>query len=217
MRITGLLFDLDGTLINTIPLITQTFQRVFQFFDLPWENGEVLKTIGIPLKEVAEQYLPGRAEEFIEKYSLFQKEKQLDCIKLYPDTIEMLDFFKISGYPSGVVTSKRRASALADMDVTGVNKYIDITITVDDVSRPKPNPEPVVKALQLLNIKPENAIFAGDSWYDIIAGKQAGVTTVGVTWGMATREELEESNAEFVVDSWKDFVRVINSINKGKP
>jgi pyrophosphatase PpaX len=205
------LFDLDGTLIDTIPLITGTFQRVFEHFSLPWNNGEVLKTIGIPLREVARHYLPGRAEEFIEKYTFFQQQKHADSIKRYPGSLETLELIKSGGFYAGVVTSKRRAPALADMELTGLSNYIDAAVTVEDVSMPKPHPEPVLKALALLKTNPERAVFIGDSWYDIRAGKQAGVTTVGVTWGVASREDLVREEPHYIVDAWHELEKVIFS------
>ncbi|MFZ5644774.1 MAG: HAD-IA family hydrolase [Bacillota bacterium] len=212
MAINTYLFDLDGTLIDSIPLITGTFQMVFKHFSLPWDNGEVLKTIGIPLKEVAQRYLPGRSEEFIEKYSLFQKEKHADCIKCYPGSMKMLESIKCGGFNTGVVTSKRRVPALADMELTGLSKYIDTAVTSEDVSKPKPHPEPVLKALELLKARPEGAVFIGDSWYDIMAGKQAGVITVGVTWGIASRGELIKENPDYIVDSWHELGKVLFSL-----
>ncbi|MFZ5652462.1 MAG: HAD-IA family hydrolase [Bacillota bacterium] len=212
MKDKALLFDLDGTLINSIPLITWSFERVFEHFGLPWKNGEVLKTIGIPLREVAERYMPGRAGEFVERYTFYQKEKHSDYIKPYPGATEALEIIKSCGYCSGVVTSKRRSPALSDMEVCGLHRYFDVTVAVEDVSRPKPDPEPVLKALKLLDIQPANAVFVGDSWYDIIAGRKAGVTTVGVTWGMATREELAGIHAEYIVDSWQELISMLKSL-----
>ncbi|MFZ5647283.1 MAG: HAD-IA family hydrolase [Bacillota bacterium] len=214
MKLKALLFDLDGTLINSIPLITWSFQKTFEYFGLPWRNGEVLKTIGIPLREVAERYMPGRAGEFIEKYTLFQREKHMNYIKPYPGTAETMEFIKNCGYCTAVVTSKRKSPALKDLEITGLDKYFDITVAVEDVSRPKPDPEPVLKALALLNIKPGNALFVGDSWYDIMSGRQAGVATVGVTWGMASRGELVEKKAQLVVDSWQELINHLKLIKK---
>lgn len=209
MKFKTVLFDLDGTLINTIPLIRLTFEKVFADFGIPWANGEVLKTIGLPLREVAEQYAPGRVEEFLEQYAAFQSTKHKEYTKLYPGTLETLKLIKMKGFRTGVVTSKRKVPAQTGMALTGIDSYIEIAISVEDVSKPKPNSEPVLKALELLNMQPEDALYVGDSWYDVLAGKQAGVTTVGVTWGMAAREQLEEHNPDYIVDSWDEFLTII--------
>lgn len=208
MKIEAVLFDLDGTLINSIPLIRLTFEKVFADFGIPWGNGEVLKTIGLPLREVARQYAPGRVEEFLDKYAEFQQSRHEEYTKLYPGVIEVLKEIKNTGLRTGVVTSKRRAPALAGMALTGIDRYIEVAVTVEDVTRPKPDPEPVCRALDLLHTRPENAVYTGDSWYDIISGKNAGVTTIGVTWGMATREQLESYGPDFIVDSWEEFMAI---------
>ncbi len=81
----AVLFDLDGTLINTIPLIRLTFEKVFADFGIPWGNGEVLETIGLPLRQIAERYAPGRAEAFLEAYSSFQstKHKESGSVRIW--------------------------------------------------------------------------------------------------------------------------------------
>lgn len=209
MELKTVLFDLDGTLINTIPLIRLSFEKVFADFGIPWENGEVLKTIGLPLREVAAHYAPGRVEEFLQVYTEFQKTKYREFTRIYPGTIETLEVIKKKGCHTGVVTSKRKAPALEGMAITGIDGYVEVAVAVEDVSKPKPAPDPVFKALGLLGAQPENAIYAGDSWYDIQAGKQAGVTTIGVTWGMATREELSDYHPDFIVDSWGEFLTAL--------
>lgn len=213
MTVKAVLFDLDGTLINSIPLIRLTFENVFAELGIPWGRGEVLETIGLPLKKVAEQYAPGRVGEFLERYSEFQKTRHKDYTKLYPGAIESLKEIKTTGFRTGVVTSKRRIPALAGMALTGLDEYIEVTVAVEDVAKPKPNPEPVHRALGLLHIRPENAVYVGDSWYDVMAGKEAGVTTIGVTWGMATKEQLNEHQPHFVVDSWEELLVALNRIN----
>lgn len=208
----AVLFDLDGTLINTIPLIRLTFEKVFADFGIPWGNGEVLETIGLPLRQIAERYAPGRAEAFLEAYSSFQSTKHKELTKAYPGTIRTLQAVKEAGCRIAVVTSKRRNPALDGMALTGIDRYIDVAVTVEDVNLPKPDPEPVMKALKLLDAKPEDAVYIGDSWYDIQAGKQAGVTTVGVTWGMATRAQLSEHIPGCIVDSWDEFLTLLRTL-----
>lgn len=212
MSVKTVLFDLDGTLINSLPLIRLTFKKVFADFGIPWANGEVLKTIGLPLREVAEHYTPGRVEEFLEKYTEYQSTKHKEFTKLYPGTLETLAIIKTTGYRTGVVTSKRKESAAAGMTLTGLNGYVEIAVAVEDAAKPKPNPEPVLKALGLLSTQPEEAVYVGDSWYDVLAGKHAGVTTVGVTWGMATRDQLEEHSPDFIVDTWEEFLATLSGL-----
>ncbi|AZK59117.1 HAD family hydrolase [Candidatus Desulforudis audaxviator] len=206
LTVRAVLFDLDGTLIDTIPLIRWTFERVFADFGLPWENGEVLHTVGLPLREIAARYMPDRADEFMERYAAFQKTRFRELTRAYPGAVETLATIKSAGYRTGVVTSKRREPALASLALTGLDQHIEAVVTADDVTKPKPDPEPVFKALELLHTRPQNAAYIGDSWYDVVAGKQAGVTTVGATWGIASREQLAEHAPDIIVDSWDEFL-----------
>lgn len=209
MKVKAVLFDLDGTLIDSIPLIRLTFEKVFEDFKIPWANGEVLKTIGIPLRQVAEKYAPGRVEEFLEKYSSFQQKKQREFIKLFPGTKEVLKTIKGKGCLMGLVTSKRSSPTMFCLTHTEIKDYFDAVITAEDVNTPKPDGEPVTKALKLLNARPEEAVYVGDSWYDIIAGKKARVLTVGVTWGMATHEQLIEHSPDFIASSWEEMLSIL--------
>lgn len=205
------MFDLDGTLINTIPLIRWTFERVFEHFELPWDP-EVMQTVGLPLREIAARYLPGRAEEFVETYAAIQKTKYREMTTVYPGTRRTLASIRTAGRRTAVVTSKRREPALAGMAITGIDRYIELAVAVEDVTRGKPDPEPVNKALDLLQTRPPEAVYIGDSWYDILAGRQAGVTTVAVTWGMASREQLAEHRPDYIIDSWTDFHAILRQM-----
>ncbi|MDH7478952.1 MAG: HAD-IA family hydrolase [Syntrophomonadaceae bacterium] len=205
MKIRAFIFDLDGTLLDTIPLIRLSFEKVFSELAIPWGHGEVLKTIGLPLQEVARQYAPGRVEEFLRIYSAYQRSRHQELTRLFPGTRETLESLVSSGYRTGVVTSKRRAPAAAGLALTGIDRYIEVTVTVEDIVRPKPDPESVIRALELLNTRPEQAVYVGDSWYDIEAGRRAGVKTIGVTWGMATREELLKAFPDSIIDNWEEL------------
>ncbi|NPV92937.1 MAG: HAD-IA family hydrolase [Firmicutes bacterium] len=210
MRYQAVLFDLDGTLIDTIPLIRFSFEQVFAKLSLPWGNGEVLKTIGLPLREAAERFAPTRVEEFLSLYSMHQQSRHQELTKLFPGAWETLTRLRDRGCLTAVVTSKRRSTALTGLALTGIDGLIQVTVSIDDVTRPKPDAEPVLRALEVLGVKPEDSVYVGDSWYDIISGREAGVTTVGVTWGMASREELDEAGPDFIVSTWDELLAVFS-------
>lgn len=209
LRFRAVLLDLDGTLIDTIPLIRWTFVQVFREFGLPWNDGAVLQTIGLPLREIAARYVPDRPEEFVRRYSAIQKEKHRELTKTYPGAVTALETIRSTGCRTAVVTSKRRIPACEGMKITGIDRFIEVTVAAEDVTRAKPDPEPVYKALDLLRAAPGETVYIGDSWYDIQAGRQAGVTTIGVTWGMATREQLAAHAPDLVVDSWDECLAAL--------
>lgn len=212
MKVKTVLFDLDGTLINTIPLIRWTMQKVFRELELPWGEGEVMQAVGLPLWEIAARYAPEKAEEFVDRYTAVQQARHRELTAVYPGTLETLEAVRAAGCRTGVVTSKRRQPALDGMAFTGIDRHIEVIVAAEDVARTKPDPEPFTRALALLGALPESAVCIGDSWYDIQAGKQAGLTTIGVTWGMATRTQLLDYAPDFVIDSWAEFLAILRGL-----
>jgi len=204
MALKAALFDLDGTLLDSLPLITSTFQKAFKQFNIPWGNGDVVKWIGRPLVEIARHFAGNeRWEEFINLYqSIYAVDH--DCYtRLYPGAIETLAGLKQEEVHLGIVTSKRRPATMRSLEFLRLTDLFNVIITANDVARHKPDPEPVLKALEILDISPDNAVFVGDSPFDIASGKRAGVYTVGVTWGMADSEELKRCKPDELLDDWK--------------
>ncbi|MBO8128643.1 MAG: HAD-IA family hydrolase [Peptococcaceae bacterium] len=209
MALKAVLFDLDGTLLDSIPLIEKTYREVFRQMNLPWNNGAVLKTIGIPLWDACQQFGGARAEELFNRYIEYQRTIHDQYIKVFPETVETLAAIKKWGLKVGVVTSKRREMTERGMRVTGIDHLVDITVTKDDVQAAKPNPEPLLTALDLLGVKAQEAVYVGDSYYDIQAGKAAGITTIGVTWGAVRREDMVPFAPDYLVDSWAELRQLL--------
>ena len=210
-KLRAVLFDLDGTLLDSIPLIRRCFEKVFADFGIPWGDGEVMKTVGLPLRQAAEIYAPGREEQFLKAYTEFYRDHQVEMLELFPGTIEALEDLCGTGYRLGLVTSKRREPAIAGMSMTGLDRYISQVVALEDTSRPKPQPDCLLRGLELLAVKPGQAVYVGDSWYDVLTGKNAGVATAGVTWGIASREELSPYGPDLIADDWKQFLDVLGS------
>lgn len=207
MSIKHILFDLDGTLINSLPLIKKTFHKVFAEMNIPWNNGEVLKRVGLPLRQICLEFAGYRQEDCFILYQRYQREEHARLTKLYPGTLETLKELQAKGYTLGLVTSKRRAMVDEELIFTGMSDLFTISVTVNDTEKPKPEPDPVWKALELLKSQPEQAIYIGDSWYDLLTGQRAGVMTAGVTWGMAKKEELAEYNPDLIFDTWDEILK----------
>lgn len=203
------LFDLDGTLLDSLPLIEATFHHVFNQMNIPWDDGAVMKTVGLPLRDACKQFGGERWQELFENYINHQLSIHDRYIKLYPGTLKTLDVITPLAKGLGVVTSKRRPVAERGIAVTGLGRYFKHLVTLEDVKKPKPHAEPVLRGLDILGAKPEQAVFVGDSYYDIESGHNAGVLTVGVSWGMATREELQASAPDYIVDTWSELVALL--------
>jgi pyrophosphatase PpaX len=211
-KLRAVLFDLDGTLLDSIPLIRRTFEKVFADFGIPWGEGEVMKTVGLPLRQAAEIYAPDQEEQFLKAYTEFYHDHQAEMLELFPGTIETLDVLRRAGLRLGLVTSKRREPAVAGMSMTGLDRYISHVVALEDTGRPKPYPDCLLRGLELLAVKPGQSVYVGDSCYDVLTGKNAGVATTGVTWGIASQEEMCSCQPDFIAGNWSQLLDALDKI-----
>jgi len=123
----------------------------------------------------------------------------------------MLDEVRSSGRLTALVTSKATRGTNRILEQTGMSGKFDAIITADDVERHKPHPEPLLKALEVLKVRPEQAVYVGDSLFDIDSAQRAGVHIVAVTWGARSRQELELGCPDRIVESWEEFLEWIET------
>ena len=206
VRLKAILFDLDGTLLDSVPVILKSFREVYDEMGIPFDEGFVLRNIGIPLRVQGKVFGGERAEEFIERYKVIYRRYHGQDDKLFPGTVEMLDVVRAKGYRTAVVTSKSVPSTQRTTQGAGIADKFDVMVTADDVTHPKPHPEPIVKALELLGVRPEEAVYVGDALSDVDAAQKAGVRMAAVSWGARTREDLEARCPGRVFDSWREFL-----------
>ncbi|AEG59473.1 HAD family hydrolase [Desulforamulus ruminis] len=210
MTIHTVLFDLDGTLIDSLPLIQKTYQKVFDLMQIPWGNAEVMTLIGLPLKEIAVQFAgEDRWEDFLKRYQYHYALEHDEMTRMYPGTLEMLEVLKDKGCSMGIVTSKSRAGALRSTSYLGLDRYMEVIITAEDVTRHKPQPDPVLKALEEMKAQAQTTAYVGDSPFDILAAKQAEVVSIGVTWGMAEGKQLARHEPDHLLEGWEDLFGLI--------
>ncbi len=203
MRPPALLFDLDGTLVDSIELILESARFAFVGFagkaptDEEWRAG-----IGRPLQAVLREYAPdkGEAERLLGRYREYQLANHDRLLRAYEGIVAQMRAFSETGHPLAVVTSKADWLARRALEFVGMDDLFPVLIGCDSCTNHKPHPEPVERALSLLGVLASNAIFVGDSPHDVEAGRAAHVFTVGVTWGAFAREEMEASGANVVID-----------------
>jgi len=197
------LFDLDGTLLDSIELILTSFHHTSrvhfgrEFSDAHWLSG-----IGTPLRDQLGGVARSKEElaamlDTYRTYNLFHHDAMA---KPYPGVVEAVRKLHRMGAALGLVTSKLREGAERGLRLLGLEEEFPVRVCADDVVNGKPHPEPVLMALRALGASPEEALFIGDSPHDIEAGKRAGVTTVAVSWGPFPRETLATEDP----DHWLD-------------
>ena len=184
MKARAIIFDFDGTIADTLPICYYAFQYVFREFDNRDLSSEEIKAMFGPsetgiIKENLNSMDTDKAIElYYEKYTDFHKQ----FVEENKEMDDLLKYIKNKGIKLGIVTGKAKRSLDISLNALQMENYFDVLITGDDVKNPKPHPEGVIKALSLLGVDKNNAMFIGDSDADILAGLQANVLTIGVQW-----------------------------------
>jgi pyrophosphatase PpaX len=215
----AILFDLDGTLVDSIELILLSARHAFVGFPgrVP-SDDEWRGHIGRPLMAVLREYAgdePG-AERLLARYREYQMANHDRLLTAYAGIVDVLRGFAAEGHPMAIVTSKSDALALRALEHVGIADLFPVLVGCDTCVNHKPHPEPVERAMALLGITPGESIYVGDSPHDMESGKGAGVHTVGVTWGAFTREEMEACGADVVIDRVTDLTRVVQEFARGR-
>lgn len=205
----SLLFDLDGTLVDTIPLILYSFRETFRILGLPPRSDrELLLQIGRPLQEQARDIDPGRAGDIFDLYQRVYDDNYQHLVGEYPGVREAIAELKRRGYRLAVVTSKRRCNAARDLEMFGLAPYFEVLVAAEDTKNHKPDPDPVLKALEGLRIAPREAAFIGDSPYDVRSAHAAGLPAGVVGWGPFPKEVLREASPDYWIPEPQGLLRL---------
>ena len=208
--INTLLFDLDGTLINTNDLIIASFLHTLdRYYPNHYTKEDIIDFIGEPLEVSFAKVDPDRVDEMVEVYRKHNVEMHDQLVKEYPNVLSTIQTLHHKGYKLGVVTTKRLDTVILGLKLAKLDPYFKVVVTIDDVTHAKPHPEPVFKALKALEAKPEEAVMVGDSPSDIEAGKNAGTKTVAVAWSIKGVEMLQKVNPDYIIDNMKDMLSIV--------
>jgi phosphoglycolate phosphatase len=202
-----ILFDLDGTIIDSTEAILEGFRVTFKKFNksYPGDNA-VKKLIGLPLEIMFFKLgITENVEEYVNTYKMHYRKISTQKTKLLPTAKEAIE--KASKFARlGIVTTKTARYSKELMEHFGLMDYFEVLIGREDVINPKPHPEPVLKALHLMNANKENAFMVGDTCLDILSAKEAGVMAIGVKWEY---DENLKKCAEIVKNNVLEAVKYI--------
>lgn len=210
----ALLFDLDGTLIDSIELILGSARHAFIGFQgaTPTDD-EWRATIGRPLQRVLMDFAnsdQAEADRLLGRYREYQLMHHDRLVRAYDGVVATLHQLAAAGHPMAVVTSKSDWIAVKGLELAGLYDILSVVVGCDTCVNHKPHPEPVERALALLGASAANALFVGDSPHDIESGRAAGVFTVGVTWGAFAHGEMEACGADAVIHDIVELPAVID-------
>ncbi len=209
-----IIYDLDGTLIDSKEAIVETFNRVVE------ELGEeacpadaIMEMIGLPLTEMFKKVLPEEKHEKIQacwdRFVVIYADVGSRKTHILPGVEETLKHFKGAGYLQSIATTKRGDVASQLLGTLGLRGYFDLVLGINDVAAPKPAPDIINLTLKRLDVKPQESVLVEDTTIGLEAGKKAGVHTIGVTTGTHNREKLATLNPNYIVDGLKELTRLL--------
>lgn len=183
-----ILFDFDGTVADTLPLIFTAFRSTFQQFrGQHYTDEQIIGMFGPTETVILQNMLEPHEHDAALTHFFDVYTSEHHHVQNHVDIASMLDRFQTAGIKMGIVTGKGRRSADISLREWGLDKYFDVVITGDEVTQPKPHPEGIFSAMKQLGTAPDETIFVGDSNADVRAGRAAGLKTVGVDWLLVTQ------------------------------
>jgi pyrophosphatase PpaX len=214
--IEAILFDLDGTLINTNNLILKSFKHTFKtyFNNFEINDEEIVKLFGEPLWTSMEKYDKENVDKLIDIFHEYNESAHDDLTESFEGVEDTLVKLKEMGIKLAIVTSKRKVMVERGLNLFKLKEYFDVIVTPEDTKIHKPFAEPALKACELLNVSPSKSLMIGDSHNDILCGKNAGTKTCLVKYTVLPFDELLKYAPDFVIDSIKDILNILEDENR---
>lgn len=168
-----------------------------------------MKFIGPSLKQTFNDIAPGEEEALIAKYRAWNIEHHDELVSQYPDVVSTLEQLKAQGIRLAIVSTKWNDTIDRGLSILGATHLFDVRIGTDDVHNVKPDPEPVLLALERLGINKDDAIMIGDNSHDIEAGHRAGVRAAGVAWAIKGEAYLQQFQPEYILHHMTDLLDIV--------
>ncbi|MEM2929870.1 MAG: HAD family hydrolase [Thermoproteota archaeon] len=215
LKVKAVLFDLDGTLVDTFEAFHIMINSILRRFNIPERSfrenarlvGNTSRTIvetiaretslNMSLEELARIMVREWIYTYMPKHG-----------RLYPDALDAIRELRRRGYLLGVVSNTSREELPEYLNSFKIGGFFNATVSAGD-AKPKPSPEPVLKAVKMLNVKPEEAVMVGDRPEDIEAGRSAGSYTVAVLRGVRPKAELEAVKPDFIINELSEILSIL--------
>jgi pyrophosphatase PpaX len=198
----AVLFDLDGTLIDSIELILASFRYATErVLGARLPDEELMRNVGVPLARQMREFSPEHAEELLGVYREHNARVHDEMLRSYAGIEDMLVAMTAAGMRLGVVTSKMRHMALRGLERYDLVRFFDLVVGSDDVAKHKPDPHPLFVAAGELGVSIARCAYVGDSPHDMAAARAAGCVSIAALWGAFEAEVVLEPGADYAVAS----------------
>ena len=206
------IFDVDGTLLDTFPHVRASYIHTLEKMlpNYKYTEEELKSFFGPTLPETFKSIVGDGNDKFVnalvDEYVSYSKTIAKEYLSVFPKTFETLEKLKSDGHILTVLSNKRTNVILEQFALVGILPYFDLIIGYNDVKHPKPDPE----GIRLMQDKyQEECIFVGDTVYDMETARNAGITGVGVLWGLTSEEKLRLAGADYIINDYQELFEII--------
>ena len=217
-KVNTVLFDFDGTLVNTNDVIIASWQHTYMHYRGREESPEkITACFGEPLLlTMAREFPEVDPEESAEVYRRYQQQYAEELVKIFPGIKELLESLKKSGFRMGIVTSRTRESLDRYLNMFAIGSYFEAMVTCEDTDIHKPNPEPILLCLKKMDITAEEAVMVGDSPFDIKCANNAGVKSVLVDWRITESGHtlIDDAKEVYIIEEPAELINILESLNR---
>lgn len=214
MKYKAVIFDMDGTILNTLEDLKNATNYSLRQFNMPERTlEEVRMFVGNGIKKLVERAVPAgtsteKIDEVLDVFLKYYEVHSADNTSSYPGIHELVEKLKAAGIKTAVSTNKADAPA-QELGKEYFNGIFDLIVGQRDGLRTKPAPDSVNEILKILNIQKKDAVYVGDSDVDVQTATNSGLDFIGVSWGFRGRKFLQEKGAKNIVDSADEILDLV--------
>ncbi|HBX80883.1 MAG: HAD-IA family hydrolase [Propionibacteriaceae bacterium] len=196
-----MLWDLDGTIVDSIGLIVASYQHAFTtVLGHPWDEAEIKSWIGQSLYGAMQKASPEHADEIFAEYTAWNEANTERMLHAYPGMPELVHDLARAGVRQGIVTSKRAEPAHWALRLAGIDDVMPLLVSHNDVEEHKPSPKPLLLGAAKLDAPLDACVYIGDAAVDVEAARNAGMATIAVTWGAGTAADIAAARPDLTCD-----------------
>lgn len=210
MKFKALLFDLDGTVLDTSDLIMASFRHTLKtHYNREPMPAEIYPFFGRPLKDAMDYFDSANIDCLLNTYRAHNSLHHDEMIKVFEGVADTLQILFAKGISLAVVTSKTQATAIRGLKLFNLDKFFPVIIGHEQCEQHKPNPEPVITAVRELKLQSAECLMIGDTSHDIISGKKAGTSTAAVKWSCVDWSGILEAQPDYILTKFDDILKII--------